>query len=181
MTDAVLEEGAAVLPSGLSLRHAVLADLPVIVEIYNATIPGRMVTADLEPVSVESRLPWFHAHGPDRHPLWVVCDEAGQVIGWASLSAFYGRPAYAATAEVSIYLAASAQGRGLGSALLEYVMAACPRLGIRTLLGFIFGHNLPSLALFEKKGFARWAHLPDVAELDGVRRALVIMGRALYQ
>jgi len=43
-------------------RAATEADLPAIVEIYNSTIPGRMVTADLEPVTVESRRAWFQAH-----------------------------------------------------------------------------------------------------------------------
>jgi L-amino acid N-acyltransferase YncA len=45
-------------------REATRADLPSIVEIYNATIPSRMVTADLEPVSVESRVHWFEQHRP---------------------------------------------------------------------------------------------------------------------
>ena len=54
------------------IRDATEADLPAIVEIFNATIPSRMVSATLEPVSVEERLPWFHAHSPDHHPLWVA-------------------------------------------------------------------------------------------------------------
>ena len=52
-----------------------------------------------------------------------------------------------------------------------------PRLGLQTLLGFIFGHNAASLTLFERLGFERWALLPRVAELDGVERDLVIVGR----
>lgn len=164
--------------AGFALRHAREADLAAIVAIYNATIPGRQVTADLEPVSVESRRPWFAAHTPDRHPLWVV-EEDGQVVGWMSLSPFYGRPAYAATAELSIYLDPRVRGRGLGGALLDHVAGAAPGLGVRTLLGFIFAHNAPSLALFCARGFAEWGRLPDVAELDGVRRTLLIVGRHL--
>jgi phosphinothricin acetyltransferase len=160
------------------IRLARREDLDRIVEIYNSTIPSREVTADLEPVSVESRVPWFEAHQPVRHPLWVV-ELDGRVIGWASLSAFYGRPAYDGTAELSIYLDASVRGRGLGQRLLNYALEACPALGIRTVLGFIFAHNPASLALFERNGFARWANLPDVAELDGVRRSLIIVGKAL--
>ena len=52
-----------------------------------------------------------------------------------------------------------------------------PTLGVATLLGFIFGHNGPSLALFRKFGFADWGRLPGVAALDGVERDLVILGR----
>ena len=52
-----------------------------------------------------------------------------------------------------------------------------PTLGVDTLLGFIFGHNQPSLALFRRFGFQRWGELPKVAVLDGVERDLIIVGR----
>ena len=166
------------LPADCLLRLAESRDLAAIVAIYNETIPGRMVTADLQPVSVADRQQWFAAHTPDRHPLWVL-ERGEDIIGWASLGAFYGRPAYAATAEISLYLTQSAQGRGLGRMLLDQVMAMCPPLGMRTLLGFIFSHNQPSLKLFEKAGFSCWGELPGVAELDGVRRSLTIMGKEI--
>lgn len=156
-------------------RFAEQIDLPRIVEIYNGTVSGRMVTADLEPVSVDSRQTWFECHSRNHHPLWVI-EQGNRVVGWASLSAFYGRPAYVATAEISIYLDETVRGQGLGKAALDYVLADCERLGIRTLLGFIFSHNLPSLNLFRKAGFSQWGELPDVAEMDGIKRSLTIMG-----
>ena len=61
--------------------------------------------------------------------------------------------------------------------MLTRAFVQAPGLGIDTLLGFIFGHNLASLALFEKFGFERWGELPKVALLDGVERDLVIVGR----
>ena len=160
----------------LDFRDATLDDLPGIVAIYNSTVPSRLVTADLEPVTLESRLQWFHAHGPKARPLWVV-EENGEVIAWLSFSDFYGRPAYLRTAEVSIYLAESARGKGLGKQLLQAALERAPALGIDTLLGFIFGHNQPSLGLFGKFGFETWAHLPRVANLDGVERDLIILGK----
>ncbi len=166
-------------------RDAVLDDLPAIVEIYNSTVASRMVTADLNPVPVESRRAWFDAHSPQHRPLWVVeadiADEAdtGKLLGWLSFSDFYGRPAYAATVEVSIYLDAAARGRGLGRAFLEKALAAAPGLGVKTVLGFVFGHNEPSLALFRAYGFDDWGRLPRVASLDGIERDLVIVGRRL--
>jgi L-amino acid N-acyltransferase YncA len=162
----------------LTYRDATLDDLPGIVAIYNSTVPSRLVTADLEPVSVESRLAWFHAHGPQARPLWVV-EEAGKVIAWLSFTDFYGRPAYSRTAEVSIYLAEEARGKGLGKQLLEAALAQAPALGIDTVLGFVFGHNEPSLRLFRGFGFSPWGTLPRVAVLDGVERDLVILGRRL--
>jgi len=158
------------------IRDAAAGDLPAIVAIYNSTVPSRLVTADTEPVSVESRRAWFEQHTPARRPLWVAL-EGEQVMGWLSYSSFYGRPAYNATCEVSVYLAPEARRLGLGSRLLQRCLEHAPALGVTTLLGFIFGHNIPSLRLFEKHGFARWGHLPGVAVLDGVERDLVIVGR----
>jgi L-amino acid N-acyltransferase YncA len=162
----------------LLYRDATFEDLPAIVAIYNSTVPSRQVTADLEPVSVESRHAWFQAHGPDARPLWVV-EEAGRVIAWLSFSDFYGRPAYSRTAEVSIYLDEAARGKGLGKKLLAAALEAAPALTIDTVLGFVFGHNEASMRLFHSFGFTDWGTLPRVAVLDGVERDLVILGRRL--
>ncbi len=157
-------------------RLAASADLARIVEIYNAAIPSQRATADTEPVSLESRLTWFADHTPDFRPLWVA-EVEGCIAAWLSFSSFYGRPAYSKTAEISVYVDASCRGRGLGSYLLTQAIAHAPSIRLDTLLGFIFGHNGPSLRLFEKHGFRRWGELPRVASLDGVERDLVIVGR----
>ena len=162
----------------MTVRDAVEADLPAIVAIYNSTIPGRGVTADLEPVSIASRTAWFAEHHRETRPLWVN-EEGGVVTGWLSFSNFYGRPAYHATAELSIYLAESARGRGLGANLLQRAIIHAPTLGLSTLLGFIFGHNTTSLNLFARHGFHQWGMLPGVAELDDIERDLVIVGLRL--
>lgn len=159
-------------------RVAKRADLPQIVDIYNSTIPSRLVTADIDPVSVESRVRWFEEHSAGFRPLWVA-EAAGRIAGWLSFSSFYGRPAYNRTAEISVYVHEAHRRQGLGSHLLDEALAHAPSLGLDTLLGFIFGHNLPSLALFEKFGFQRWGELPKVATLDGIERDLVIVGRRL--
>lgn len=162
----------------MTFRDASLEDLPKIVEIYNATIPSRMVTADTEPVTVEARLNWFHEHTPAKRPLWIVQYD-GDICGWVSLQDFYGRPAYNATAEISIYVDENFRGKGLGKKIVTKVMEECPKLGIDTVLGFIFAHNTPSIRLFESFGFERWAHLPEVAILDDVKRDLVILGKKI--
>jgi len=162
----------------MTIRDATEADLPAIVAIYNATIAGGMATADTEPVTVDSRRDWFHEHNPNARPLWVAMWN-DVVVGWLSFQSFYGRPAYYATAEVSVYVSPSKQRSGIGRALLARAIEQAPRLGLKTLLGFIFGHNEPSLRLFEMFGFQRWGVLPRVAELDGVERDLIIVGRRL--
>ncbi|MEH1921779.1 GNAT family N-acetyltransferase [Nostoc sp.] len=159
----------------MTIRHAAETDLPAIVAIYNAAVPSRMATADLEPVSVESRLAWFKGRSPSQRPLWVI-EIDGIIAGWLSFQSFYGRPAYSKTAEISIYIAPNFHRCGLGRQLLAQAINESPSLGIKSLVCFIFAHNLPSLKLFETFGFQRWGHLPNIAELDSVERDLVIMG-----
>lgn len=154
--------------------------MPEIVAIYNASIPGRMATADTIPVTVAQREPWFAEFRPESRPLWVAtATSAGPVQGWLSLRSFYGRPAYQATAEVGVYVAPDAQRQGVARGLLRHALAAAPALGLRTLLAFVFAHNAPSIALFEREGFVQWGRLPRVAELDGVERDLAILGLRL--
>lgn len=160
-------------------RDATIHDLTRIVAIYNSTVPTRMVTADTEPVTVESRLPWFHEHNTTNRPLWVLEDVNREIIGWVSFQSFYGRPAYAATAEISIYLDPSQRGKGIGKEVLQYSIERAKDLGIKTLLGFIFAHNEPSLKLFKQSGFEEWANLPGIAVLDEVERSLKILGKKI--
>lgn len=161
--------------AGIIIRNATEKDLPTIVAIYNAAIPSRMATADLEAVSVESRRTWFQGRSPTTRPLWII-EIDGVIAGWLSFQSFYGRPAYHSTAEVSIYISPDYQGQGLGKQLLTKAINESPNLKIKTLVAFIFAHNYPSLKLFKSFGFQRWGHLPEIAHLDGVDRDLVIMG-----
>ncbi len=163
----------------MRIRDALPVDLAAIVRIYNATIPSRESTADLEPVTVEQRGAWYIAHTPDRRPLWVAEDESGAILGWCSLRDFYGRPAYAATAEIGIYVDAAARRRGVGGALLREAIERGPALGISTLIAVAFAHNAASVALFEGMGFTPWGRLPGVARLDDRRADVLILGRRL--
>ena len=95
------------------IRDAVEADLPAIVEIYNATVPMRMVTAELEPTTAEARLPWFHEHSPGQYPFWVA-ELEGRVIGWLDFKKFLPRCAYRGTAEISVYVDGKFRRRAVG-------------------------------------------------------------------
>ena len=163
----------------LKFRDALKTDLEKIVEIYNSTIPSRMVTADTEPVSVESRKKWFSEHNSAKRPLWVVENSSNEIIGWVSFQSFYGRPAYDATVEISVYLATEQRGKGIGKQILQYCIDNANQFGIKTFLGFIFSHNEPSIKLFKSFGFEDWAMLPNVAELDGRERSLKILGKRI--
>ncbi|HEY9875604.1 MAG TPA: N-acetyltransferase family protein, partial [Candidatus Obscuribacterales bacterium] len=153
----------------MNIRDAVETDLAAIVNIYNASIPNRLATADTEPVSVESRLAWYKQHTSTSRPLWVM-EIDSSVVGWLSFRSFYGRPAYHTTAEISIYVSPNYHRQGVAQQLLEKAICQSPTLGLKTLVGFIFAHNEPSLQLFTKYDFERWGYLPKIAELDGIER-----------
>ena len=162
--------------SDFSLRNANEADLPAMVNIYNATIPSRMVTADLEPVTVESRRPWLAAHQESSRPIWVLCDKTETVAAWLSFDQFYPRAAYDGTAMLALYVSPLQRRLGLGRHLLQTAIQRAPAMRLHSLLGYIFGHNGPSLRLFEAQGFKPWGHLPRIAVLDGIQRDLIIVG-----
>lgn len=159
-----------------TFTYATLADLPQIVAIYNQTIASRMVTADLTPVSVDQRRAWFNAFTPEKRPIWKI-EFNHQIAGWVSLESFYGRPAYQHTVEISLYIDQKYRHHGLGQQTLSFVESQLKSRQIETIVAFVFGHNAPSLGLFKKNGFEVWGHLPAVAELDGHRRDLDILGR----
>ncbi|HEX8489843.1 MAG TPA: GNAT family N-acetyltransferase [Chthoniobacterales bacterium] len=158
------------------IRDALEADLPAVVEIYNQAIRGRISTAQLEEVSVEERMPWFHAHSAKAHPLWVA-ELDGRIAGWFSFHPFIERAAYRGTAEISVYVAERFRRRGVGKALLEKAIEHSPNLKLSALVGYIFEHNEPSVHLFGRMGFEHWGLLPRVALVDGIECSVVIMGR----
>ncbi len=160
----------------MKIREADEADLPPIVGIYNDAIATRISTAQLDPVTVEERRPWFREHHPEQYPLRLV-EIDGRVAGWLSFHPFVRRTAYRGTVEVSVYVHENFRRRGLARALLQEGIARAPALRMSVLLGLIFGHNQPSLDLFERFGFERWGLLPAVANMEGTLRDVVVLGR----
>ncbi len=168
MTVAVTED--------MKIRDATDADLPGILRIYNAAVLTRLSTAQLKPVTVEDRKNWIGEHSPDRHPFWVA-EVDGQVAGWLTVKPFIPRCAYQGTVELSVYVSDKCRRLGIARRLLEEAIHRSPSLGISSMVGLIFGHNEPSLKLFQQLGFERWGFLPGVAQIEETQRDLVIMGR----
>lgn len=159
------------------IRPANINDLTSIVAIYNQTIPLRYVTADLTPVSVESRMEWFSQFNETR-PIWVL-ENDGIIKSWASLRSFYGRPAYNATVEIGIYIDENFRNQGLGELMLLHAHREGKKIGIETILAFIFANNVGSVKFFQKHGYIDYGLLPAVAEIDGHKIDLAILGYKL--
>ncbi len=156
------------------IRDATEADLPAIVDIYNQSIPAGWSTADTQPITVADRVEWFRKFDPAKRPIWVA-EVDGQVVATAYLSSFYGgRPAYDATAEVSMYIATAYHRRGIGRRFKQWVIEQCPRLGVTTLLSMHFDHNEATRRINESLGFQQLGHLTEIAVVQGQKRGLVI-------
>lgn len=164
-------------------RNAEISDLPRMVEIYNHAVGTRNSTCDIEPVTVASRLVWLSKHSGSRRPIWVA-ENAGRrgVIGYLAFGYFMNeRPGYYLSADLALYLAPEAQGKGLGSYLLTEAIRRAPTLEIEVLGVTIFGSNEPSLRLFRWHGFEQWGFMPRVARLGTIERDLVVLGRRVIR
>ncbi len=158
----------------ITIRDATEADLPRIIDIYNASIPSGRATADTKPVTVTDRLEWFRNFNPAKRPIWVAKID-GLVVGCIYLSSFYGgRPAYDKTAEISTYIAPDQQGKGIGAMLKQRMIEACPRMGIENLISMYFDHNEATQRLNDKFGFEAAGHLTEIADVFGQKRGLKI-------
>jgi len=157
-----------------TIRDATDQDLFAIIEIYNQSIPAGRSTADTSPITVADRMEWFRKFDPAKRPIWVA-EQEGRVAGCVYLTSFYGgRPAYDKTAEISTYIAAEYQRKGLGALLKQKMIEACPRLGVENLISMYFDHNEATTKLNEKFGFKVVGHLPEIAEVFGQKRGLMI-------
>lgn len=150
-----------------SLRDARPTDAAAINAIYNREVETSTATFDTEPVSMEERRRWLDEHATPRRRAIVAEDESGEVIGWAALSAWSPRCAYARAAEVSIYVRADHRGEGVGRALLEELIAGARRAGLGVLLARVADASEASLALHRAAGFGHIGTMRRVGEKLG--------------
>lgn len=163
----------------ISIRAAISTDLPSIVAIYNQAILKKGQTADLDEQKVEDKMAWFESHSPERYPIFVATQD-DCVVGWASLSPYReGRKALMRTAEVSLYLDDKFIGRGIGSSLMQQVLADAKQLNYSNIIAVIIASNEKSIGLFTKFNFTLWGLLPGIVEIGDQRLNHCIYGRKL--
>jgi len=107
----------------------------------------------------------------------LVAEEDGEVLGWAALSSVSDRCAYGGVAEVSVYVAESGRGRGLGTALMSELVVTSEREGIWTLQAGVFPENVPSLRVHEKAGFRHVGRREKLGKLAGEWRDVLLLER----
>ncbi|HEU4332941.1 MAG TPA: GNAT family N-acetyltransferase [Candidatus Eisenbacteria bacterium] len=107
----------------------------------------------------------------------LVARDAERTVGWAALSPVSGRCVYGGVAEVSVYVAAAARGRGVGRRLLEALAARSEAAGLWTLQAGIFPENEASLAIHRLCGFREVGRRERIGKMGGLWRDVVLLER----
>lgn len=157
----------------ITIRTAQERDLEKLLDIYNYEVLHGTATFDIHPKTLEERKTWFLAHNIDNHPL-IVAELDGVVAGYASLSPYREKEAYAATVELSVYVAEDCRGRGVASALIETILQmAKEREDIHTVISVITSGNEASVRLHEKFDFTYCGTMIEVGEKFGKKLGIV--------
>ena len=154
----------------LAIAEMVPDDWPAVRAIYEEGIATGNGTFETTAPSWDE---WNAARLP--HSRLVARGE--RVLGWAALSAVSRRPCYAGVAEIGIYVAAAARGRGVGRALLEALIVSAEGHGLWTLQGATLAENAASLALQQRCGFRVVGRRERIGKLAGVWRDTVLTER----
>jgi phosphinothricin acetyltransferase len=145
----------------LEIRDATAADCDGMLTIYNEIVSNSTAIFSEVPRSQEQQQYWFEDRASNDLPVLVACDASG-VIGFASYGSFRAWPGYRHSVENSIYIAAAARKRGVGTALLGALVERAAAAQLHTIIAGIDGENIGSMRLHEKLGYTRVAHIKQV-------------------
>lgn len=158
----------------VQIRPAQRDDAAAIAELYNAGIRERSATFETRERDVAEIDEWLN----DPLPVLVAVD-GGDVLGYARAARYSARPAYDGVGEHSVYVDATARGRGIARELLDALAAACERQGLHKLTSRIFDDNVPSRRAHAAAGFVEIGVHRRHAQLDGQWKDCVIVERLL--
>ncbi len=152
----------------MHLRPATVDDAADLLRIYNHEVEHSVVTFDLVPRTLGEQRNWI-ADRSGAHAVIVaeLLDGEPGVVGFAALSPYRDRPAYATTAETSVYVDAAARGRGVGRALLDQLVETARAHGFHALIARIVGGHEASIALHTAAGFEVVGHEREVGRKFG--------------
>jgi phosphinothricin acetyltransferase len=158
----------------VTIRAARPGDAAAVAAIYNEGIAGRQATFETRPREPAEVAAWLDEDG-----LLLVADEDGRVLGWARMTPYSDRCAYAGVGEYAVYVAGSARGRGLGRGLLEALCREAEARGHRKVVGRMFAGNAASRALARAAGFREIGIERRHGRLDGEWRDCVPVERLI--
>lgn len=132
-------------------RLATIDDAEATRAIYNLEVTESTVTFDLVPRSLDEQRVWLTARS-GAHAV-LVAEDAGEVIGFASMSPYRDRPAYSTSVEDSVYVRRDQQGKGVGRLLLTELIALATSHGFHAMFARIVAGHDASIALHSAQGF----------------------------
>jgi phosphinothricin acetyltransferase len=156
----------------LIISHLIPSDYPAVRAIYLEGIATGLATFETDAPSWEK---WDADHLKECR--LAAKDENGEIVGWAALVPVSGRCVYAGVAEISIYVAEKARGKGVGKALLNELIRESEKAGLWTLQAGIFAENEASIRLHEKCGFRSVGKRERIGQLYGVWKDTVLLER----
>ncbi len=159
------------------MRVATVDDAEAIRGIYNPEVLESTVTFDLVPRSLEEQRAWLVARSGIHAVL--VAEDAGEVVGFASLSPYKERPAYSTSVEDSVYVRRDQQGRGVGKALLAELLELATSHGFHAVMGRIVGGHDASIRLHRSVGFEIVGTEREVGRKFGRWLDVVVMQKLL--
>ena len=161
------------------VRAATDADIEAITAIYAAEVRDFVNTYEYDAPDAAEMLRRMHAILAGGYP-YLVAELEGQVAGYAYASSFRSRIGYRFTVENSVYVAAGWQGRGIGSTLLQCLIAECEARGFRQMVAVIGeASNAASIRLHERHGFRHVGTFPGIGLKHGRWLDTVFMQRPL--
>lgn len=163
------------MPLRLRARPATIDDADSITRIYNEGIADRVGTFETSERTTDDVRAWFDGI----HPIVVVENEAGEIIGFASTSMYRPRQCYAGIAEFSVYVTRPLRGHGAGRLAMLALIDAARGAGLWKLLSRVFVENTRSRSLLKRLGFREVGVYQRHAQLDGQWRDAVIVERLI--
>jgi phosphinothricin acetyltransferase len=156
------------------VRAATIDDAASIARIYNEGIADRVATFETRHRSANDVREWFDGV----HPV-VVAEDVGEVVAFAATSAYRARECYSGIAEVSVYVARAARGRGAGRRALAALIECARQAGYWKLVSRVFPENQASRGLIRSLGFREVGTYEKHGRLDGVWRDVIIVERLI--
>lgn len=157
-----------------TVRLAAGADAEAMQAIYNREVGGSTVTFDLVPRSLEAQVAWLAAHD-GAYPATVAVDDAGEVVGFGSLSPWRSRPGYNTSVEDSVYVRDDQRARGVGRLLLADLVERAEAHGFHAIFARIVGGHEASIALHAALGFEQAGVEREVGRKFGRWLDVVVM------
>lgn len=158
----------------IAIRNADRNDVPVILEIVNHAIAHTTTNYNYEPDKLEERLAWFEKKQLQSEPVLVIT-VAEKIQGFATYGSFREKYGYRFTAEHSVYVSPGNEGKGLGTLLMQELIAKARENGLHSLIGGIDAENTDSIRFHEKFGFRECGRIPQAAFKFGRWLDLVFM------